>query len=114
MSKSAGESIRLFKPLFAAGMILVAFGIFCIWIGTSVISLKVEGEGFKIIGVRFLIGGIVSITLGFLAKYYEFIKYFLKQISYKTNVLIGISPEGIYIFLYKGGILLINYSVTPL
>jgi hypothetical protein len=40
MSKSAGESIRLFKPLFAAGMILVAFGIFCIWIGTSVISPK--------------------------------------------------------------------------
>lgn len=30
-----------------------------------------------------------------------------------TNALIGISPEGIYIFLYKGGILLINYSVTP-
>lgn len=49
MSKSAGESIRLFKPLFAAGMILVAFGIFCIWIGTSVISLKEEGEGFKIL-----------------------------------------------------------------
>jgi hypothetical protein len=62
MSKSAGESIRLFKSLFAAGMIIVAFGIFCIWIGTSVISLKDEGEGFKIIGIRFLIGGIVSIT----------------------------------------------------
>ncbi|MFI5424280.1 MAG: hypothetical protein ACHQXG_05780 [Nitrososphaerales archaeon] len=85
MSKSAGESIRIFKPLFAAGMILVAFGIFCIWIGTSVISLKEEGEGFMIIGIRFLIGGIVSITLGFLAKYYEFIKYFLKHISYKRR-----------------------------
>lgn len=81
MSKSPGESIRLFEPLFAAGMILVAFGIFCIWIGTSVISLKEEGEGFKIIGIRFLIGGI----LGFLAKYYVFIKYFLKQISYKRR-----------------------------
>lgn len=85
MSKSVDESIRLFKPLFAAGMILVAFGIFCIWIGTSVISLKEEGEGFKIIGIRFLIGGIVSITLGFLAKYYVFIKYFLKQISHKRR-----------------------------
>lgn len=85
MSRSFGESIRLFKPLFAAGMILVAFGIFCIWIGTSVISLKEEGEGFKIIGIRFLIGGIVSITLGFLAKYYVFVKYFLKQISYKRR-----------------------------
>lgn len=85
MSKSAGELIRLFKPLFAAGMILLGFGIFCIWVGSSVISLKEEGEGFKIIGIRFLIGGIVSITLGFLAKYYLFIKYFFKQISYKRR-----------------------------
>ena len=76
---------ELFKPLFAAGMILVAFGIFCMWIGTSVISLKEEGEGFKIIGIRFLIGGIVSIILGFLAKYYIFIKYFLKQIGHKRR-----------------------------
>jgi hypothetical protein len=85
MSKSVGESTRLFKPLFTAGMILVAFGIFCIWIGTSVISLKEEGEGFKIIGIRFLIGGIVSITLGFLVKYYVHIKYLLKQFSYKRK-----------------------------
>ena len=85
MSKSFGESIRLFKPLVAAGMILVAFGILCIWIGTSVISFNEEGEGFKIIGIRFLIGGIVSITLGFLAKYYLFIKYLLKQISHKRR-----------------------------
>ena len=85
MSKSVGESIRLFKPLFTVEMILVAFGIFCMWIGTSVISLKEEGEGFKIIGIRFLIGGIVSIILGFLAKYYIFIKYFLKQISHKRR-----------------------------
>jgi hypothetical protein len=88
MSKSVGESTMLFKPLLAAGMILVAFGIFCIWMGTSVVSLKEEGEGFKIIGIRFLIGGIVSITLGFLAKYYLLIKYLLKQVSYKRT------PEG--------------------
>lgn len=85
MSKSVGESTMLFKPLLVAGMILVAFGIFCIWMGTSVVSLKEEGEGFKIIGIRFLIGGIVSITLGFLAKYYMLIKYLLKQISYKRK-----------------------------
>jgi hypothetical protein len=40
-------------------------------------NLQLEGEGFKIIGIRFLIGGIVSITLAFIAK------YLLKQISYK-------------------------------
>ena len=44
---------------------------------------KEEGEGFKIIGIRFLIGGIVSITLAFIAKYFMLIKYLLKQISYK-------------------------------
>src|SRR6478672_4098538 len=85
MSKEIREPTTLFRPFIVAGVILVAFGIFCIWIGSSVISLKEEGEGFKIIGIRFLIGGIVSITLGFLAKYYLFIKYFFKQISYKRR-----------------------------
>lgn len=86
ISKSAGESIRLFKPHFAFGLILVALGIFCIWIEASVISLKEEGKGFKIIGIRFLIGGIVSVTLGFLAKCYLFVKYLLKQISLKRRL----------------------------
>lgn len=70
----------LFRPLFAAGIIVVAFGIICIWIGTSVISPKEDGEGFKIIGIRFLIGGAVSIILAFIAKYFLLIKYLLKQI----------------------------------
>ena len=83
MSKSTSEYTMLFKPLLAAGTIVVAFGVVCIWIGTSVVSPKEDGEGFKIIGVRFLIGGIVSITLAFVAKYLLLIKYLLKQISYK-------------------------------
>ena len=45
MSKSVGESIRLFKPLFAAGMILVAFGIFCMWIGTASFHLRRKAKG---------------------------------------------------------------------
>lgn len=53
MSKVDGESSKLFKPLLVAGIILVAFGLICIWIGTSVISLKEEGEGFRIIGLGF-------------------------------------------------------------
>lgn len=83
MSKSTSEYIMLFKPLFAAGTIVVAFGVVCVWIGTSVVSPKEDGEGFKIIGIRFLIGGLVSITLAFIVKYSMFIKYLLKQISYK-------------------------------
>ncbi|PWU81489.1 MAG: hypothetical protein DLM72_06735 [Candidatus Nitrosopolaris wilkensis] len=55
----------------------------CIWIGTSVVSPIEEGEGFKIIAKRFLTGGMVSIILAFIAKYYMLIKYLRKQISYK-------------------------------
>ena len=69
MSKGAREPTTLFRPLLVAGIIIVAFGIFCIWIGTDVISLQEGGEGFKIIGTRFLIGGIISIILGFVAKH---------------------------------------------
>ena len=29
-----------------------------------------ESEGFRIIGYRFLVGGIVSIVIGFVSKYY--------------------------------------------
>lgn len=85
MSKSASELSALFKPLLAAGIIVVAFGIICIWIGNSVISIKGEGDGFTIIGIRFLVGGVVSIILGFIAKYRMLIKYILRQISYKRK-----------------------------
>jgi len=57
---------------------------------------KEEGEGFKIIGIRFLIGGIVSITLAFIAKYFMLIKYLLKltkENQEETSFLIGISPD---------------------
>ncbi|MRN61160.1 MAG: hypothetical protein FIO03_03775 [Nitrosopumilales archaeon] len=82
MSNSVSQNTMLL-PLLAAGMVIVAFGVICIWIGTSVVSPIQEGEGFKIIAIRFLIGGIVSIILAFIAKYFMFIKYLLKQISFK-------------------------------
>jgi hypothetical protein len=85
MSRSVSESTKLFKPFIAAGIILVAFGILCIWIGSDIITLKEEGEGFKIIGIRFLIGGIVSIAIGLISKYYILIRYILNQISYKIK-----------------------------
>ena len=47
MSKAIREPTTLFRPFLVAGIILVAFGIFCIWIGTSVISLQEEGEGLE-------------------------------------------------------------------
>jgi hypothetical protein len=83
MSKSTSEYPMLFKPLLVAGTIVVAFGVVCIWIGISVVLPREDGEGFKIIGIRFLIGGIVPITLAFIIKYFMLIRYILKQISYK-------------------------------
>ena len=85
MSRAIREPITLFRPFLVAGIILVAFGIFCIWIGTSIISLQEEGEGFKIIGIRFLVGGIISIILGYISKYHLLIKYLLKQLNYRRR-----------------------------
>ncbi|HEY7109264.1 MAG TPA: hypothetical protein VH415_07555 [Nitrososphaeraceae archaeon] len=69
----------LFRPFVVAGIILVAFGIICIWIGSSIILLQEEGEGFKIIGLRFLIGGMISIAIGFVERYYLLLKYIINQ-----------------------------------
>jgi hypothetical protein len=69
----------LFRPLLTAGIIIVSFGIVCIWVGRY-IDLKEEGEGFMIIGFRFLIGGLISIV--FISAY---IKYISNQIHYKRN-----------------------------
>ena len=85
MSKVDGESAKLFRPFLVSGIILVAFGLICIWIGTSIILVREEGEGFKIIGIRFLIGGIVSIVIGFIAKYHMLIKYLLRQAAFNRK-----------------------------
>jgi hypothetical protein len=55
----------LFRPLLTAGIIIVSFGIVCIWVG-SYIDLKEEGEGFMIIGFRFLVSGLVSIGFAYI------------------------------------------------
>ena len=78
----------LFRPLLAAGIVIIAFGILCIWIGSS-INLKEEGEGFTIIGWRFLIAGLVSIVIAYITRYFVFIsayiRYISKQIRYRRN-----------------------------
>jgi hypothetical protein len=86
--KSSSNSRILFRPLLTAGIIIIAFGMTCIWIG-STLNLKEEGAGFIIIGWRFLISGLVSIVLAYVAKYFELIssyaRYILKQIHYRRN-----------------------------
>jgi membrane-bound ClpP family serine protease len=85
---SSTNSRILFRPLLVAGIIIIAFGITCIWIG-AILNLKEESSGFTIIGWRFLISGIVSIIFAYIAKYFEFISFYtrdvLKQIRYRRN-----------------------------
>jgi len=48
-----------------------------------------EGEGFMIIGFRFLISWLISIVIAYIAKYFAFIsayiKYISNQIHYRRN-----------------------------
>lgn len=87
MNSSTNPS-KLFRPLLVAGIIILAFGITCIWIGAN-LDLREESAGFTIIGWRFLISGLVSIIFAYVAKYFEFItsytRYMLKQIKYWRN-----------------------------
>ncbi|HJU58324.1 MAG TPA: DUF6095 family protein [Nitrososphaeraceae archaeon] len=73
----------LFLPLLVIGIIISIFAIFMIFLGRSI----EYGEGFEIMGKRFIIAGIATIGLGFFAEYYNKIKnsfiifkYFLKNI----------------------------------
>lgn len=77
----------LFLPLLIIGIIISIFAIFMIFLGRSI----EYGEGFEIMGKRFIIAGIATIGLGFFAEYYNKIKnsfiifkYFLKNII-KSN-----------------------------
>ena len=80
--------ITLFRPFLTAGIIIISFGVICVWIGstTAIISSpKEELDGFRIIGWRFLIGGIILIALAYTLKYFMTIKYLWKQLQYKRK-----------------------------
>jgi hypothetical protein len=73
----------LFLPLIVIGSIISIFAIFMIFLGQSL----EQGEGFEIMGKRFIIAGMATIGLGYFAEYYDKIKnllilfkYFLKNI----------------------------------
>jgi hypothetical protein len=62
----------LFRPFLTAGIIIIVFGVICIWIA-SIIGLPEEGEGFRIIGWRFVVGGVISISIGVILKNFRYI-----------------------------------------
>lgn len=60
----------LFLPLLVIGIIISIFAIFMIFLGQSI----KQGEGFEIMGKRFIIAGIATIGFGYFAEYYNKIK----------------------------------------
>ena len=78
----------LFLPLLIIGIIISIFAIFMIFLGQSI----EYGEGFEIMGKRFIIAGLATIGLGYFAEYYDkiknsfiIIKYYLKNILKKNK-----------------------------
>jgi hypothetical protein len=47
MSKAIREPTTLFRPFLVAGIILVAFGIFCIWMGPASFHFKKKARGSR-------------------------------------------------------------------
>jgi len=66
------DKSSLFRAFLTAGIIIVAFGVVSLWIAGA-IGLQEEGEGFRIIGWRFIIGGMISISIGFILKNFRYI-----------------------------------------
>jgi len=78
----------LFIPLIVIGIIISIFGIFMIFLGKNI----EHGEGFEIMGKRFIMAGIATIALGYFAEYFNKIKqsfiifiYFVKNIIKKNK-----------------------------
>jgi hypothetical protein len=72
LNNKNSSTTTILKPFLTAGIIIIVFGAICFWIA-EIIGLKEEGEGFRIIGWRFIIGGIISISLGYIFRYYKYI-----------------------------------------
>jgi len=58
----------LFLPLLSSGIVISIAGIILKFLGEMVGS---DGEGFSIIGVRLIIGGVCTIFISFYAQYYK-------------------------------------------
>jgi hypothetical protein len=93
---SLNNNNTFFKSFLIAGIIILVFGGICISIA-EIIGLQAEGEGFRIIGWRFVIGGLVSICIGFIIRHFTTIYKFLQYYSRRF----GIRRRSKYDDLYK-------------
>jgi fucose permease len=79
-----GMKSSIFKPFLIAGSVILTFGFICIWTA-QVIQPKEEGEGFAIIGWRFVVGGIVSILIGVISRNFGHITKNFAYIRYRLG-----------------------------
>ena len=88
MTKDQQQQDLLFKPLIVAGLVIVTFSLACLWIAYMALPQQ-ESEGFKIIGYRFLIGGIISIVIGFVSKHYSLLynygRFYWNQLPFRRG-----------------------------
>jgi hypothetical protein len=86
MTKDRQQQDLLFKPLIVAGIVIVTFSVVCLWIANMALPQE-ESDGFRIIGYRFMVGGIMSIVIGFVSKYYYFLynygKYYWNHLPFR-------------------------------
>ena len=88
MTTDRQQQDLLFKPLIIAGLVIVTFSLACLWIAYMALPQQ-ESEGFKIIGYRFLIGGILSIVIGFVSKHYSLLynysRFYWNQLPFRIG-----------------------------
>jgi len=88
MAKDRQQQDLLFKPLIVAGLVIITFSLACLWIANMTLPLE-ESEGFRIIGYRFLIGGIISIVIGFVSKHYYLLynygRFYWNQLPFRRG-----------------------------
>jgi multisubunit Na+/H+ antiporter MnhB subunit len=88
MTTDRQQQDLLFKPLIIAGLVIVTFSLVCLWIAYMALPQQ-ESEGFKIIGYRFLIGGIISIVIGFVSKHYSLLynysRFYWNQLPFRIG-----------------------------
>jgi uncharacterized membrane protein YvlD (DUF360 family) len=85
------DSNAIFKPFLASGIIVLIFGALCIWMAQTI--QQREGEGFWIIGWRFLIGGIILTAVAFVARHFKNIS---KQVKYLWKMRKGSKYDDLY------------------
>jgi hypothetical protein len=88
MTKDRRQQDLLFKPLVVAGLVIVTFSLACFWIANVTLAQE-ESEGFRLVGYRFLVGGIISIVIGFISKYYDILynygRFYWNQLPFKKG-----------------------------